>query len=264
MDRCAAPHSAAPLRGPARSAPAASGRPWPSPFSRSLRSCIARLLPRVCACRLTPARRVFPASAQRARWSRAPSALAAPLGVRFPHPRIARRVRALLIVCRARSRGYRRPCDITRNYAAHLLCVRRGMRHPWRMKARARVIRRYVTWPPARPCACCGGSASMRCIAGVLPGSAALRPTARHPWLAAPDRVSRLRAGLAPRLRQVCRRALEEQSALRWKPSLCCSLVSSQDSAVLGASRVEMNVLTHALDAPARGAGGFPPTAINA
>lgn len=162
MDRCAARHSAAPLRGPARRAPAASGRPWPSPLSGALRSHTLGVLPRDCRRRLRPRSMPCSASTQRLR----PCALAAPMQVHCPHPRIARSVRALWIGSRARSRGTRRPCDITRDYA-HTSCVyRRGMRPPWRMKARACVIRRYVTWPPARPCACQGAALpARRCLA---------------------------------------------------------------------------------------------------
>jgi hypothetical protein len=58
-------------------------------------------------------------------------------------------------------------------------------------KRRARVIRRYVTWPPARPCALCG-AALLRGCAGV---PHALRASARHPWLAAPLQRAALRAG---------------------------------------------------------------------
>ena len=181
MDRYAAPHSAAPLRGPARSAPSASGRPWPSPFSRLLRSGIARLLPRVCACRLTPARRALPAGVRRVRWSCTPRTPAAPLMACSPHPRIARIVCALWVGSRARSRGYRRPRDITRNYAAHLLCVQ--ARHAPSM---AHEI------PRPRNSSLChmAASASLRLLSCRAPGAAlpqllhALRASARHPWLA--------------------------------------------------------------------------------
>jgi hypothetical protein len=188
----------------ASTAPAASGHPWPSPLSLALRSGTLGVLPRDCACRLRPPAKPLPAGVQRVRWSRTPSAPAAPLIACRPHPRIARIVRAPHSVRRARSRGYRRPCDITRNYAAHLLCVRRGMRHPWRMKSRARVIRRYVTWPPARPCACQSAPLLRRC-AGVLH---ALRASARHPWLAAPLHRVAVARGCSARLRHVLGRAL--------------------------------------------------------
>jgi hypothetical protein len=149
MDRCAARHSAAPLHGPARSAPAASGHPWPSPLvGRALRSSTLGILPRDCVRRLRPRTKLCSASAQRLR----PCALAAPMQVRCPHPRIARRVRALWIGCRARSRGTRRPCDITRDYAQCCALCARG-------RAVARTIRvarsprnqRYVKWPQHVP-----------------------------------------------------------------------------------------------------------------
>jgi len=55
-----------------------------------------------------------------------------------------------------------------------------------RAKARARITRRYVHGPPAHPCACQRGSASMRCIASAsCTRAAALCASARHPWLAA-------------------------------------------------------------------------------
>jgi hypothetical protein len=179
------------------------GRPWPSPFGRALRSGTLGVLPRECVHPLRACTEPGSAGAQRVRWSCTPCTPAAPLSACRPHPHIARSVCAPHSVRRARSRGYRRPCDITRNYAAHLLCVRRGMRHPWRMKSRARVIRRYVTWPPARPCAC-ESAPLLRRLAGVLH---ALRASARHPWLAASIGVRRLRAGSAAWLRRVLGRA---------------------------------------------------------
>jgi hypothetical protein len=99
------------------------GHPWPSPFSCALRSNTLGILPRDCVHPLRACTKPCPAGAQRARWSCAPCTPAAPLNACRPHPRIAREVCALLNLHRARSRGYRRPCDITRDYAAHLLCV---------------------------------------------------------------------------------------------------------------------------------------------
>ncbi len=124
------------------------------------------------------------------------------------------------------------------------------------------------TRPASASCACCGGSASMRCVAKLLH---ALCASARHPWLAASFSSARLRAGCWPRLRQVLCRALKGQEPLSGKsesppraaaqplrgwsrPRTCiassptakarnvtceesCSLVSFEDSAVLGASR---------------------------
>jgi hypothetical protein len=121
--RCTAPHSAAPLRCAASAALAASALSCASPFSRALRSHTLGVLPRDCVRRLRPRTESDSAGAPRARWSCTPGTPAAPLSACCPHPRIARIVRAPWIGSRARSRGYRRPCDITRDYAAHLLCV---------------------------------------------------------------------------------------------------------------------------------------------
>lgn len=107
----------------ASNAPAASALSCASPFSRSLRSGTLGVVPRDCVRRLRPRTKPDPAGAPRARWSCAPGTPAAPHGVCSPHPRIAREVRAPNHHRRARSRGSRRPCDITRDYAAHLLCV---------------------------------------------------------------------------------------------------------------------------------------------
>jgi hypothetical protein len=114
---------AATPRGPARIAPAASGHPWPSPLNSALRPGTLGLLPRDCVHPLRACTKPCPAGVQRVRWSCTPCTPAAPLNACSPHPRVARMVRALLNLRRARSRGYRRPCDITRDYAAHLLCV---------------------------------------------------------------------------------------------------------------------------------------------
>ena len=254
--RCAAPHSAAPLRSSARAAPAASGRPWPSPFSRSLcsptlGSCLATACTRWRACS-----GICPAGTQRARWSCTPCAPAAPLSACSPHPRIARTVFALWIGSRARSRGTRRARYITRCYAqASCLCgAARGVlpretprsRNPTLCPMPASASLRLRRWP--------------RFLRGM-----AWRPARAH---------ARLRAIPGLPLRVACRccarghrrgsgKAVAARLAHR-NTSICCSLLSSQRSAVLGASRVAMNVLAHALDAPARGAGGFPPTAINA
>lgn len=179
-------------RGRVRTAPATSGRPWPSPLTTVLRSCTLGVLPRECVHPLRACTKPCPAGAQRARWSCAPCTPAAPLTGRCPHPRIVLSVRALWIGYRARSRGYRRPRDITRDYA-HTSCVyRRGMRHPWRMKSRARVIRRYVT---ARQ--------HVRVLVkvprsrrGVAPASCTRCARLRAiPGLPLADSVSRLRAG---------------------------------------------------------------------
>ena len=107
----------------ASNAPAASGRPWPSPLSTALRSCTLGVLPRECVHPLRACTKPDPAGAPRVRWSCTPGTPAAPLIACRPHPRIARAVCAPSTSRRARSRGYRRPRDITRNYAAHLLCV---------------------------------------------------------------------------------------------------------------------------------------------
>jgi hypothetical protein len=77
----------------------------------------ARLLPRVCLHPLTRVQPRSPAGAQRVRCRRTPCAPAAPLRGCSPHPRIARTVRAPWTGSWARSRGYRRPSDITRCYA---------------------------------------------------------------------------------------------------------------------------------------------------
>jgi hypothetical protein len=182
------------------------GRPWPSPFSHSLRSSTLGVLPRECVHPLRACTKPDSAGAQRVRWSCTPCTPAAPLIACRPHPRIARTVCAPHSVRRARSRGYRRPCDITRNYAAHLLCVRRGMRHPWRMKSRARVIRRYVTWPPARPCAQQGVSASMRCIASSCTRCARLRAILGLPPRSARGSCARVQCAAPARPRPRARR----------------------------------------------------------
>lgn len=141
----------------------------------------ARLLPRVCLHPLMRVQWVCPAGTQRARCSRTPCAPAAALGCCCPHPRIARIVCALNNRCRARSRGFRRPSDITRSYAqaSCLSGAARGVLP--RESLRARVTRRYVKWPPARPCTCCGAALPARHCSSVLH---ALRASARHPWLA--------------------------------------------------------------------------------
>jgi hypothetical protein len=106
-------------------------------------------------------------------------ALAASLNVHAPIP-----------VCRARSRFVgpvlRRRTGLsaaTRHNAglrAGLLPVRRGMRHPCRMKSRARVISIMCKWPPHSPCA----SKVPRSRRGVALAPARCA-SARHPWLAA-------------------------------------------------------------------------------
>lgn len=228
MGRCAPRHSAATLRSPSNRRAGCSGRPWPSPFGVALRSGTLGVLPRACVHPLRACTRPLPAGARRVRWSRTPRAPAAPHRGCRPHPRIARNVLAPAGRCRARSRGYRRPRDITRNCAAHLLCVqarhaascrvspgpcrgvRRSLLRPLdaakrERSPRARVIRRYVTWPPARPCACqgapllrrvacasCTRRARLRAVHGLLPRSASggcarvqcaapLRPRPRAP-----------------------------------------------------------------------------------
>jgi hypothetical protein len=197
---------AATPRGPARSAPAASGHPWPSPLNSALRPGTLGVLPRECVRPLRARTKPDPAGAPRVRWSRTPGTPAASLIACRPHPRIARIVCAPNHRRRARSRGYRRPCDITRNYAAAVLPVRRGMRHPWRMKSRARVIRRYVTWPPARPCAQQGVSASMRCIASSCTRCARLRAILGLPPRSARGSCARVQCAAPARPRPRARR----------------------------------------------------------
>jgi hypothetical protein len=115
-----------------------------------------------------------------------PCAPAAPPNPSFPHPRIARMVCAPFNLSLARSRGFERPCDITRSYAHISLCGARGMRHPWRMKARARITRRYVTWP-------LGASLHpTRCRA---PGAALPQRPARAARVCAPSLACSLRYG---------------------------------------------------------------------
>jgi len=141
---------------------------------------------------------VCPAGAQRARWSCTPCTPAAPLIARSPHPRIARHVCAPHHRCRARSRGYRPVVDITRDYAQASCLCRRGMRHPCRTQARARVIRRYVNGRPAHPCACEGAALPARMVCASCTRCARLHAI---PGLLPRCSVSRLRVGCCLRLR---------------------------------------------------------------
>ncbi len=254
-------------RGPARRAPATSGRPWPSPLNTALRSSTLGVLPRDCVHPLRACTKPCPAGARRVRWSRTPRTPAAPHSECSPHPRIAREVRAPHSVRRARSRGSRRPCDITRNYAAHLLCVQARHapsvahesprpRNPslCHMAASASLRSQRLPRIPARHrCASC-----TRCAARIA--------SARHPWLArfvsraavargllcaAPARLqpraqrlagrcasSRGRSTAFERTADRQRDASEASQAKARIPttSKACSLLSSQRSAVLGLS----------------------------
>lgn len=180
-----APRSLAPssLRA-ARTAPATTGRPWPSPLHTSLRSNTLGIVPRACVRRLRPRTSACHAGVQRVRCGCTPCTPAATLIVCVPHPRIARIVRAPTHRCRARSRGFGRAVDITRCYA-HTSCVSGAARGVHRVKSRARTTRRYVNCPPAHSCACCRCRASLHGIASAsCTHCAALRASARHPWLA--------------------------------------------------------------------------------
>jgi hypothetical protein len=200
-------------RGPPRTAPAASDRPWPSPLSLSLRPNTLGVLPRECVHPLRACTTPCPARAQRVRWSCTPCTRAAPLDACRPHPRIARVVRAPYHLSRARSRGYRRPGDITRDYAAHLLCV----------QARHAPSMAHESPRPRNPSLChLAASASLRSLSlpRVLRGIASASCTrcarlrAVHGLLLA-DRLSRLRAGCWSRLRAGHGRALAHSSASR-------------------------------------------------
>lgn len=85
------------------------------------------------------------------------------------------------------SRGFGDPPDITRDYAQASCLFVRGMRHPCRTQARARVIRRYVSVPLSASCAAQGAPLLRR--GGRRP--ARTSASARHPWLAAPDQATR-------------------------------------------------------------------------
>lgn len=194
--RSTAPHSAAPLLCAASAVPALSGHPWPSPLSAALKPDPARLLPRVCLHPLMRVQPVYPAGTQRARCSRTPCAPAAALSGCSPHPRLARIVCALNNDRGARSRGFRRPSDITRSYAQASCLWRRCARRPAARKPRARVTRRYVKWPPAHPCTCWGAALPARhCLK--RPARAALRAPRLRAVHGAPlrRRLSRLRVG---------------------------------------------------------------------
>lgn len=185
----------------------------------------ARLLPRVCLHPLARMQWVCPAGAQRARCSRTPCAPDAALGCCCPHPRVARIVYALHNHCGARSRGYRRPSDITRSYAQASCLWRRGTRRPAAREPRARVTRRYVKWPPAHPCAHQGAALPARHCLSVLH---ALRCAHRvcAPSMACSPRycVSRLRAGSSLRLRPGCRHAPPCSPSLRAWPLNRCAV----------------------------------------
>jgi len=146
----------------------------------------ARLLPRVCLHPLARMQWVCPAGAQRARCSRTPCAPDAALGCCCPHPRVARIVYALHNHCGARSRGYRRPSDITRSYAQASCLWRRGTRRPAAREPRARVTRamsngRRCLPAPAEVPRSRRGIASASCTR-----CATRTASARHPWRAAP------------------------------------------------------------------------------
>jgi hypothetical protein len=178
-----------------------------------------------------------------------------------PQPRVAREVLALSSHCGARSRGFRRPSDITRNYAQASCLWRRGARRPAARKPRARVIRamsngrRCLPAPAVVPrsrrgvsLASCTRCARLRAIHGLL--ASLLRvAVARGVGVAAPARLSP-RAPCSPSLRMWplnrCAVRADHWHSVRprWrararKPRsfrFSCSLLSSQGSAVLAAS----------------------------
>jgi hypothetical protein len=183
----------------------------------------ARLLPRVCLHPLARMQWVCPAGTQRARCSRTPCAPDAALGCCCPHPRVARIVCALHNHCGARSRGYRRPSDITRSYAQASCLWRRGARRPAARKPPR----------PRNPSLCqMAASASLRLLWCRAPGAALPQRPARAalraprlraiPGLLLRLLLSRLRAGLASRLRPGCRRAPRAQAPIVSFFARCC------------------------------------------
>lgn len=106
---------------------------------------------------------------------------------------------------RMRSRGSRPAGRHNARLRAGSCLSRRGTRHPWRAKPRARVIRRYVSRPASTSlCAPRCAAPAARCWRVLH----ALRASARHPWLAASCGRVALRVGWWLRLRPGCRHAL--------------------------------------------------------
>lgn len=177
--RCA-PRSRTPssLRA-ASAAPATSGRPWPSPLSIALdrtRSAPASRLPAPAACAQRcpqQARSVCDRAAHPAPL-RLRSVGDAPIPVRAERPRSSHRLRA-------RSRGSRRPSDITRCYA-HTSCVSgavRGVlprktprpRSPslCQMAACTSLCIQGAALPARIACASCTRAARLRAVPGLRP-----------------------------------------------------------------------------------------------